>query len=174
VFIVKKIFASILATVAILTLAGCAAPSTITVPASPSTPIALDPTKLVHVTWVLKSYGDVKNMTLVIPTGKDINLTFKGTLDGFTGSDGVNDYGGPCHIGNDGNIATSSITSTQIGLSGGNAREILKQAQTYYDLLQQAKTLSVNDDELVIYCNNGQAMQFINSTHPPTVTKKSI
>jgi hypothetical protein len=111
VFIVKKIFASILATVAILTLAGCAAPSTITVPASPSTPIALEPNEVgKHVTWILKSYGDVKNMTLVIPTGKDINLTFKGTLDGFTGSDGVNDYGGPCHIGNDGNIATSSIT----------------------------------------------------------------
>ena len=170
----QRLFAIIFTALAIFTLAGCAAPVPITVPASPATPAAIDPAKLANNIWVLKSYGDVAKMTSMLAHWKDMTLTFNGTLDRYTGSDGVNDYGGPCHIGNDGNIATSSITSTQIGLSGGNAREILKQAQTYYDLLQQAKTLSVNDDELVIYCNNGQAMQFINSTHPPTVTKKSI
>jgi heat shock protein HslJ len=169
----QKIFVFVFAALAILTLAGCAAPPAVTVPASPSTPAATDPAKLANTTWILKSYGDVNHMTLVIATGKGINLSFKGTLDGFTGNDGVNDYGGPCHIGNDGSIATSSITSTQIGLSGGNAREILKQAQTYYDLLQKAKTVSVNSSELIVYCNNGQALQFINQANPPTITEKS-
>jgi heat shock protein HslJ len=169
----KKIFVFVFAALAILTLVGCAAPPAITFPASPSTPAAIEPAKLANTTWILKSYGDVNHMTLVIPTGKGINLSFKGTLDGFTGSDGVNDYGGSCHIGNDGGIATSSIMSTQIGLSGGNAREILKQAQTYYDLLQKAKTVSVNSSELIVYCNNGQALQFINQANPPTITEKS-
>jgi hypothetical protein len=173
VFIVKKIFVFVFIALAILTLAGCAAPPAITVPASLSTPAAIDPAKLANTTWILKSYGDVNDMTLVIPTNKGIDLTFKGTLDGFTGSDGVNDYGGPCHIGNDGSLATSTITSTQIGLSGGNAREILKQAQTYYDLLQKAKTISVSNSELIIYCINGQALQFINQANPPTITEKS-
>ena len=169
----NKIFVLIFIALAVFTLAGCAAPSAITVPASPSTPAAIEPTKLANTTWILKSYGDVNNMTLVIPTGKVFNLIFKGALDGFTGSDGVNDYGGSCLIGNDGSIATSSIMSTQIGLSGGNAREILKQAQTYYDLLQKAKTVSFNNSELIVYCNNGQALHFINPANPPIITEKS-
>ena len=164
----QRLFAIIFTALAIFTLAGCAAPVPITVPASPATPAAIDPAKLANTIWVLKSYGDVAKMTPILAHWKDMTLTFNGTLDRYTGSDGVNDYGGPCHIGSDGSIATSTITLTALGLSGGNARAIEQQIQTYYKLLQKAQTLSITGDEMVIYCGNGQALQFIKKA---TVTK---
>jgi hypothetical protein len=69
----------------------------------------------------------------------------------------VNDYGGACHIEKN-SIAASEMTQT---LVMAQDPALQKQADTYENLLVKAKTLTVISNELVIYCSNGQALQFI-------------
>ena len=105
-------------------------------------------------------------MTPILSNWKDITLSFNGTLDRYNGSDGVNDYGGACNVENDNSIVMAITTLTQVGYFD-NPRGIIKQIQTYYDLLLKAKTLSINNHELVIYCSNGQALHFITAIPLP-------
>jgi heat shock protein HslJ len=148
----KKIITCVLALAIMLTIAGCSAASTpttatIATTATPTTPSPLKIEQLGNTTWVLKSYGNqqgsgsttMATMTPILKPWKDITLTFNGNLEGFYGSDGLNSYGGPCHITNDYKIAVSAITMTQLGQIGGPAG-IDAQIDTYYDLLQKATT----------------------------------
>jgi heat shock protein HslJ len=111
---------------------------------------------LANTTWVLKSYGDAANMTPVLTYPRNVTLTFNGTVDGWYGDDGVNDYGGSCHIENN-SVAASAISQT---LVMAQDPALQKQADTYENLLANAKTLTVTGNELIIYSSNGQALQF--------------
>jgi heat shock protein HslJ len=77
-------------------------------------------------------------------------------VDGWYGDDSVNDYGGACHIENN-SIAASEMTQTLV-LAMDPALQ--KQADTYENLLVNAKTLTVIGNELIIYSSNGQALEF--------------
>ena len=151
----KKIFVYLFVAIILLSLVGCVKTTPITTPSTST----LEPKNIADVTWILTSYGDVTNMTQVLPNWKDITLTFSGTLDGYTGYDGVNYYNGACRIQNDYSITMSVITSTKIGYSD-NPLGIVTQIQTYYDLLLQAKSFSINGYELAIYCGSGKALRF--------------
>jgi len=167
----KKVFASVMVSILILGLAGCGKtasitiPTTqtttsttvpITVPTSPVTTANFNPAVLANTTWILKSYGDAANMTPVLNYPRNVTLTFNSTVDGWYGDDSVNDYGGACHIENN-SISASEMTQTLV-LAMDPALQ--KQADTYENLLVNAKTLTVTGNELVIYCSNGQALQF--------------
>jgi len=167
----KKVFASVMVSILILGLAGCGKtasitiPTTqtttsttvpITVPTSPVTTANFNPMVLANTTWILKSYGDAANMTPVLNYPRNVALTFNGTVDGWYGDDSVNDYGGACHIENN-SIAASEMTQTLV-LAMDPALQ--KQANTYENLLVNAKTLTVTGNELLIYSSNGQALQF--------------
>ena len=155
----KKVFTFLFISLMLLTLLGCTKTTPITAPSTSTIITPLEPRSLTDVTWILKSYGDVTNMTQVLPNWKDITLTFNGTLDGYTGYDGANYYNGACLIQNDYSITMSVITSTKIGYSD-NPLGIIKQIQTYYDLLLEAKSFSINGYELAIYCGSGKALRF--------------
>jgi heat shock protein HslJ len=167
----KKVFAFLMVSILILGLFGCGktasiiVPTThtttattvpITVPTSPMTTANFNPMVLANTTWVLKSYGDVANMTPVLTYPRNVTLTFNNTVDGWYGDDSVNDYGGACHIENN-SIAASEMTQTLVLAMDP---VLQKQADTYDNLLMSAKTLTVTGNELVIYCSNGQALQF--------------
>ena len=167
----KKVFASVMVSILILGLVGCGktasitVPTTqtttsttvaITVPTSPVTTANFNPMVLANTTWILKSYGDAANMTPVLTYPRNVTLTFNGTVDGWYGDDSVNDYGGACHIENN-SIAASEMTQTLV-LALDPALQ--KQANTYENLLVNAKTLTVTGNELLIYSSNGQALQF--------------
>jgi heat shock protein HslJ len=153
----KKVFAFIIILILVLGLIGCGKTASITVPTSPMTTANFNPAVLANTTWVLKSYGDVSNMTPVLSYPRNVTLTFSSTVDGWYGDDSVNHYGGACHIEND-SIAASETTQTLLLASDPVSQ---KQADTYENLLVKAKTLTVISNELVIYCSNGQALQFI-------------
>jgi heat shock protein HslJ len=170
----KKVFAFVMVSILVLGLTGCGkiTPITvptsettmtattttipITVPTSPVTTANFNPAVLANTTWVLKSYGDVANMTQVLTYPQNVTLTFNSTVDRWYGDDSVNDYGGACHIENN-SIAASEMTQTLV-LASDPALQ--KQADTYDNLLMNAKTLTVTGNELIIYCSNGQALQF--------------
>jgi heat shock protein HslJ len=170
----RKVFASVIVSILILGLAGCGKTTSITVPTTQTTTMAttttvpitvptppvttanFNPAVLANTTWVLKSYGDVANMTPVLTYPQNVTLTFNSTVDRWYGDDGVNDYGGACHIENT-SIAASTITQTLV-LASDPALQ--KQADTYDNLLVNAKTLTVTGNELIIYSSNGQALQF--------------
>ena len=156
----KKVFTFLFISLMLLTLLGCVKTTPITTPSTSP----LEPQNLADITWILTSYGDVTNMTQILPNWKDITLTFNGTLDGYTGYDGVNYYSGACRIQNDYSITMSVITSTKIGYSD-NPLGIVKQIQTYYDLLLQAKSFSIKGYELAIYCGSGKALLFSRSAN---------
>ena len=151
----KKIFVYLFVATMLLSLVGCDKTTPITTPSTSP----LEPQNLADITWILTSYGDVTNMTQILPNWKDITLTFNGTLDGYTGYDGANYYNGACLIQNDYSITMSVITSNKIGYSD-NPLGIIKQIQTYYDLLLEAKSFSINGYELAIYCGSGKALRF--------------
>jgi heat shock protein HslJ len=170
----KKVFAFVVVSILILGLIGCGKTTSITVPTTQTTTMAttttvpitvptppvttanFNPAVLANTTWVLKSYGDVANMTPVLTYPQNVTLTFNSTVDRWYGDDGVNDYGGACHIENT-SIAASTITQTLV-LASDPALQ--KQADTYDNLLVNAKTLTVTGNELIIYSSNGQALQF--------------
>jgi heat shock protein HslJ len=170
----RKVFASVIVSILILGLIGCGKTTSITVPTTQTTTMAttttvpitvptppvttanFNPAVLANTTWVLKSYGDVANMTPVLTYPQNVTLTFNSTVDRWYGDDGVNDYGGACHIENT-SIAASTITQTLV-LASDPALQ--KQADTYDNLLVNAKTLTVTGNELIIYSSNGQALQF--------------
>ena len=170
----KKVFAFVVVSILILGLIGCGKTTSITVPTTQTTTMAttttvpitvptppvttanFTPAVLANTTWVLKSYGDVANMTPVLTYPQNVTLTFNSTVDRWYGDDGVNDYGGACHIENT-SIAASTITQTLV-LASDPALQ--KQADTYDNLLVNAKTLTVTGNELIIYSSNGQALQF--------------
>jgi hypothetical protein len=156
----KKVLAFLFVSVILLISGACTKTIPITVPATPTITTPLQPGDLANHPWILTAYGDPTNMTNVLSNWKDITLSFNGTLDRYNGSDGVNDYGGACHIENDNSIVMAVTTLTQVGYFD-NPRGIIKQIQTYYDLLLKAKTLNIDNHELVIYCSNGQALHFI-------------
>ena len=164
----KKVCAFVIVSILILGLVGCGKTATvtvptttattvpITVPTSPVTTANFNPMVLANTTWILKSYGDAANMTPVLTYPRNVTLTFNSTVDGWYGDDSVNDYGGACHIENN-SIAASEMTQTLV-LAMDPA--LKKQADTYENLLVNAKTLTVTGNELVIYSSNGQALQF--------------
>ena len=167
----KKVFAFVVVSILILGLVGCGktasitVPTTqtttsttvaITVPTSPVTTANFNPMVLANTTWILKSYGDAANMTPVLTYPRNVTLTFNSTVDRWYGDDGVNDYGGACHIEKN-SIAASEMTQTLV-LAMDPALQ--KQADTYENLLVNAKTLTVTGNELLIYSSNGQALQF--------------
>ena len=170
----RKVFASVIVSILILGLAGCGKTTSITVPTTQTTTMAttttvpitvptppvttanFNPAVLANTTWVLKSYGDVANMTPVLTYPRNVTLTFNSTVDGWYGDDSVNDYGGACHIENN-SIAASEMTQTLV-LAMDPALQ--KQADTYENLLVNAKTLTVIGNELIIYSSNGQALEF--------------
>ena len=163
----RKVFASVIVSILILGLAGCGKTTSITVPTTQTTTMAttttvpitvptppvttanFNPAVLANTTWVLKSYGDVANMTPVLTYPQNVTLTFNSTVDRWYGDDSVNDYGGACHIENN-SIAASEMTQTLV----------LAMDPAYDNLLMNAKTLTVTGNELIIYCSNGQALQF--------------
>jgi heat shock protein HslJ len=153
----KKVFAFTIISILVLGLIGCGKTASITVPTSPVTTANFNPAVLANTTWVLKSYGDISNMTPVLSYSQYVTLTFNSTVDRWYGDDSVNDYGGACHIENN-SIAASETTQTLV-LASDPALQ--KQADTYENLLVKAKTLTVASNDLVIYCSNGQALQFI-------------
>jgi heat shock protein HslJ len=128
----------------------------ITVPTSPVTTANFNPAVLANTPWILKSYGDAANMTPVLTYPRNVTLTFNNTVDGWYGDDSVNDYGGACHIENN-SIAASEMTQT---LVMAQDPALQKQADTYENLLVNAKTLTVAGNELIIYSSNGQVLQF--------------
>jgi heat shock protein HslJ len=167
----KKVFASVMVSILILGLVGCGktasttVPTTqtgtattvpITVPTSPVTTANFNPAVLANTTWILKSYGDAANMTPVLTYPRNVTLTFNSTVDRWYGDDSVNDYGGACHIENN-SIAASEMTQTLVLAMDP---VLQKQADTYENLLVNAKTLTVAGNELIIYSSNGQALQF--------------
>jgi heat shock protein HslJ len=167
----KKVLAFLMVSILILGLVGCgktapittpttqtttATPTQITVPATTVTTANFNPMVLANTTWILKSYGDVANLTPVLTYPQNVTLTFNGTVDRWYGDDGVNDYGGACHIENN-NIAASEMTQTLVMAMDP---ALQKQADTYENLLVNAKTLTVTGNELIIYSSNGQALQF--------------
>jgi heat shock protein HslJ len=167
----KKVYTFVIVSILILGLVGCGKttsitlPTTqtttattvpITVPTSPVTTANFNPMVLANTTWILKSYGDAANMTPVLTYPRNVTLTFNSTVDGWYGDDSVNDYGGACHIENN-SIAASEMTQTLV-LAMDPALQ--KQADTYENLLVNAKTLTVTGNELIIYSSNGQALEF--------------
>ena len=164
----KKVFAFIIVSILILGLVGCGKTATlttqtttattipITVPTPPVTTVNFNPAVLANTTWILKSYGDAANMTPVLTYPRNVTLTFNGTVDGWYGDDGVNDYGGACHIENN-SVAASAISQTLVMAMDP---ALQKQADTYDNLLVNAKTLTVTGNELIIYSSNSQALQF--------------
>jgi heat shock protein HslJ len=167
----KKVYTFVIVSILILGLVGCGKttsitlPTTqtttattvpITVPTSPVTTANFNPMVLANTTWILKSYGDAANMTPVLTYPRNVTLTFNSTVDGWYGDDSVNDYGGACHIENN-SIAASEMTQTLV-LAMDPALQ--KQADTYENLLVNAKTLTVIGNELIIYSSNGQALEF--------------
>jgi heat shock protein HslJ len=167
----KKVCAFVIVSILILGLVGCGKTATvtvpttqttttttvpITVPTSPTTTGGFNPAVLANTTWILKSYGDAANMTPVLNYPRNVTLTFNSTVDGWYGDDSVNDYGGACHIENN-SIAASEMTQTLV-LAMDPALQ--KQADTYENLLVNAKTLTVTGNELIIYSSNGQALEF--------------
>jgi len=164
----KKVCAFVIVSILILGLVGCGKTATvtvptttattvpITVPTSPVTTANFNPMVLANTTWILKSYGDAANMTPVLTYPRNVTLTFNSTVDGWYGDDSVNDYGGACHIENN-SIAASEMTQTLV-LAMDPA--LKKQADTYENLLVNAKTLTVTGNELIIYSSNGQALEF--------------
>jgi heat shock protein HslJ len=128
----------------------------ITVPTSPVTTANFNPAVLANTPWILKSYGDAANMTPVLTYPRNVTLTFNNTVDGWYGDDSVNDYGGACHIEKN-SIAASEMTQT---LVMAQDPALQKQADTYENLLVNAKTLTVAGNELIIYSSNGQVLQF--------------
>jgi heat shock protein HslJ len=170
----KKVFAFVMVSILVLGLTGCGkiTPITvptsettmtattttipITVPTSPVTTANFNPAVLANTPWILKSYGDAANMTPVLTYPRNVTLTFNNTVDGWYGDDSVNDYGGACHIEKN-SIAASEMTQT---LVMAQDPALQKQADTYDNLLMNAKTLTVTGNELIIYCSNGQALQF--------------
>ncbi len=167
----KKVFMLVTISILILGLAGCgktasttmpttetttATTTPITVPTLPVTTANFNPAVLANTTWILKAYGDPSNLTPVLTYPRNVTLTFNGTVDGWYGDDGVNDYGGACHIENN-SIAASEMTQTLV-LAMDPALQ--KQSDTYDNLLVNAKTLTVTGNELIIYSSSGQALQF--------------
>ena len=167
----KKVYTFVIVSILILGLVGCGKttsitlPTTqtttattvpITVPTSPVTTANFNPMVLANTTWILKSYGDAANMTPVLTYPRNVTLTFNSTVDGWYGDDSVNDYGGACHIENN-SIAASEMTQT---LVMAQDPALQKQADTYENLLVNAKTLTVTGNELIIYSSNGQALEF--------------
>jgi heat shock protein HslJ len=167
----KKIIIAVLALALLLTLAGCA--DTTSTNATPTTLAPLKTADLANITWVLKSYDRIpalgsltpttETMTPVLTPWKDITLTFNSNLDNFDGNDGVNSYGGPCHIMTGYNISVSAITMTQMGHIGGPAG-IDQQIQTYYKLLQNAANFSISSDGLRIFSSDGECLYFVRGT----------
>jgi heat shock protein HslJ len=167
----KKVFAFAIVSILLLSIVGCGKtasitiPTTetgttttarITVPTSPATTVNFNPMVLSNTTWILTSYGDAANMTPVLNYPQKVTLTFNSTVDEWYGDDGVNDYGGACHIENN-SIAPSEITQTLVMAMDP---ALQKQADTYENLLANAQTLTVTGNELIIYSSNGQALQF--------------
>ena len=170
----KKVFPFAMVSILILGLFGCGKTTSITVPTSettmtattttipisvPTSPVTtanFNPAVLANTTWILKSYGDAANMTPVLTYPRNVTLTFNNTVDGWYGDDSVNDYGGACHIENN-SIAASEMTQT---LVMAQDPALQKQADTYENLLVNAKTLTVAGNELIIYSSNGQVLQF--------------
>jgi heat shock protein HslJ len=153
----KKVFVFIIISILVLGSVGCGKTASITVPTPPVTTANFNPAVLANTTWELKSYGDVSNMTPVLNYPQNVTLTFNSTVDRWYGDDSVNHYGGACHIENN-SIAASETTQTLV-LASDPALQ--KQADTYENLLVNAKNLTVISNELVIYCSNGWALQFI-------------
>ena len=164
----KKVFASVMVSILILGLAGCGKTTMITeptiqtttvpitVPTSPVTTANFNPAVLANTTWILKACGDPLNMTAVLNYPRNVTLTFNSTVDRWYGDDSVNDYGGACHIVNN-SVAASEMTQTLVLAMDP---VLQKQADTYENLLVNAKTLTVAGNELIIYSSNGQALQF--------------
>ena len=108
----KKVLAFLCVSVMLLISGGCTETTPITVPATPTITAPLQSVDLANHPWILTAYGDPTNMTPVLSNWKDITLLFNGTLDRYNGSDGVNDYGGACHVESDNSIVMA-ITGPQ-------------------------------------------------------------
>jgi heat shock protein HslJ len=170
----KKAFAFLMVSILLLSIVGCgkttsttipatetgttttAITTPITVPIPPVTTANFNPMVLANTTWVLKSYGDVTKMAPVLTYPRNVTLTFNNTVDRWYGDDSVNDYGGACHIENN-SVAASAISQTLVMAMDP---ALQKQADTYENLLANAKNLTVTGNELIIYSSNGQALQF--------------
>jgi heat shock protein HslJ len=155
----NKVLAFLIVPILLVSLAGCAKTVPVTVPPSPETTTSVDRATLSDTTWVLKSYGNVTNMTPVLHYPGNVTLTFNSALDRWSGNDGVNSFGGACRIENN-SVAASEMTQTLVLASDP---VVQKQADTYESIIQKAKSFSIKNNELVIYCSNGQALQFVKS-----------
>ena len=98
-------------------------------------------------------------MTPVLAIKKDITLKFSDILDGYTGYNGVNYFGGGCLLQNDNSIIMSTVTSTLIGFPDIPPGFVNK-TKTFYKLLMEAKSISVTNSELVVNCGSGKAGLF--------------
>jgi len=110
---------------------------------------------LSNTSWTLKSLGNANNMALVLHGGT-INLTFSDDQKSYSGFDSVNSYGGTCKIkGN-----TISIGTTTQTLIGTTDQELSRQLATYHNLLPQASSFNITNDELTLNCDGGQLLIF--------------
>ena len=153
----KKMLAFLLASIILLSSFGCTTAARTSNTTVTPTPFTHVPQTLANTTWVLSSYGDTANMTPLLPNWKDITLTFNSVADRYSGSDGLNLYGGNCSVQNDNSIIMFAATRTLLGVSDPG---ITKQLQNYYDLLEKASNYNISNTDLMINCSNGQTLKF--------------
>ena len=113
------------------------------------------PLILIDGQWVLKSIGRTDNMT---PAIGNISLEIKYNSSYYQGSIGTFYYGGQMSIqGN--NIDIGNMTSVPIEIED-KPPGLRQQAHKYLDLLRNANTYVLNNDELQVNCPDGNSLIF--------------